>query len=271
MNTCFNSANRPVRVGAVSYLNTKPLIEGLSTDARVELILDLPSRLADALAADRLDVALIPSVELFQHRDYTIVSDACIACRGPVMSVRLFFRVPPNHVKTLALDEGSRTSRILSQLMIRELTQDPLVIENLPIGCGLDATQADAVLLIGDRAMRALEKSFVEIWDLGDRWWRLRKLPFVFAIWAARPGFSDPEIGFILAAARDRGIANIESIADRESRMVDIPRATCKHYLSHHLHFTFKDAERQSLSDFYKEARQRNLVPEGWSGPRNVF
>ena len=100
-----------MRIGAVSYLNTKPLIYRLAELApQHELVLDLPSRLADDLAAGRLDVALIPSVEFFHNPSYTVVSDACIACRGPVRSVKLFSRVPLPEIRTLALDEGSRTS-----------------------------------------------------------------------------------------------------------------------------------------------------------------
>src|ERR687891_1633128 len=100
-----------MRIGAVSYLNTKPLVYGLAELApQHELAFDLPSRLADDLAAGKLDVALIPSIEFFAHDSYTIVSDACIACRGPVMSVKLFSRVPLEQIGTLALDEGSRTS-----------------------------------------------------------------------------------------------------------------------------------------------------------------
>ena len=79
--------------GAVSYLNTKPLIyewDRIAPD--VALSLDHPSCLADSLAAGRLDVALIPSIEFFQNPAYRIVSDACIACRGPVLSVKLFGR-----------------------------------------------------------------------------------------------------------------------------------------------------------------------------------
>src|SRR5438270_10873805 len=110
-----------MRIGGVSYLNTKPLVYGLAELApQHELVFDLPSRLADDLAAGRLDVALIPSIEFFQRPDYTIVSDACIACRGPVRSVQLFSRVPLANVKTLALDEGSRTSIALVQILLRE-------------------------------------------------------------------------------------------------------------------------------------------------------
>ena len=101
---------RKIRVGAVNYLNTKPLIYRLDQLApQAELVLDLPSRLADNLLAGWLDVALIPSIELFADPAYTIVSDACIACHGPVMSVKLFSRVDPSEIDTIvvpAREEG---------------------------------------------------------------------------------------------------------------------------------------------------------------------
>src|SRR5207253_1852214 len=100
--------NRPVRIGAVSYLNTKPLIYGLETLApEAELILDVPSRLADLLADRKLDVALIPVIEYFRAGTYTIVPDISIASRGPVLSVTLFSKVPWTQIRKVALDEGS--------------------------------------------------------------------------------------------------------------------------------------------------------------------
>src|SRR5439155_26204047 len=99
--------DRPVRIGAVAYLNSKPLIEDLAELANdAELILDVPSRLADDLLAGELDVALIPSIEILRDADYEIVSDACVATRGPVLSVKLFSRVPFARIRTLALEEG---------------------------------------------------------------------------------------------------------------------------------------------------------------------
>ena len=107
------------KIGAVSYLNTKPLVAGLERRATdYELIFDLPSRLADQLARGDLDVALIPVIEAAAHPEYTIVSDACIACHGPVWSVKLFSKVPIAEIKTLALDEGSRTSRALTRIFL---------------------------------------------------------------------------------------------------------------------------------------------------------
>ncbi len=100
-----------IRVGAVAYLNARPLIFSLARRrTEVEIVIDLPSRLADALAAGRLDVAMIPSIEYARGPDYAIISDACIACNGAVRSVKLYSRVPLERLRSLALDEGSRTS-----------------------------------------------------------------------------------------------------------------------------------------------------------------
>src|SRR3954467_14277325 len=159
-----------MRIGAVNYLNSKPLVYGLGALApEVRLSFDLPSRLADSLAAGRLDVALIPSVEFFRGPGQRIVSDACVACCGPVLSVKLHFRVPPNEVRRLALDEGSRTSAALSRILLAELCDVRPELESLPIGCGPESTDADAVLLIGDRAIAECGVRIADSSEVGDR------------------------------------------------------------------------------------------------------
>src|SRR5687768_5226721 len=130
-----------MRIGAVSYLNTKPLVYGLAELApHAHLVFDLPSRLADQLAAGTLDVALIPSIEFFQDPSYTIISDACIGARGPVLSVKLLFRKPPAQVRTLALDEGSRTSAALARVLLKERFDIEPARQPFPLGMDLEAT-----------------------------------------------------------------------------------------------------------------------------------
>src|SRR6266849_3046254 len=110
-----------IRIGAVNYLNTKPLIEGLEELApEADLVLEVPSRLADSLAEGRLDVALIPVIEYFRAGTYSIVPNIAIASRGPVLSVTLFSRVPWEKIRRVALDEGSRTSAALCQILLRK-------------------------------------------------------------------------------------------------------------------------------------------------------
>src|SRR6266849_6119233 len=113
--------NQNLRIGAVNYLNSKPLIEGLpELVPEAELVLDFPSRLADRLSEGTLDVALVPSIACLLAPHYEVVSDACVAARGPVLSVKLYFRTEPRHVRRLALDAGSRTSATLARILLAE-------------------------------------------------------------------------------------------------------------------------------------------------------
>jgi chorismate dehydratase len=246
-----------LRIGAVSYLNTKPLVYGLEQLLpSAELVYDLPSRLADDLAEGRLDVALIPTVEYFQDPSYQVVSDACIACRGPVLSVSLLSRCPRSEIRSLALDEGSRTSVALVQILLREQYGLTPSLLPLPIGSAAQDVDADAVLVIGDRAIHAEKGGFVEAWDLGDEWCRWSGLPFVFAMWTARGGLSI-DLGPLqeaLETARDAGLANLASIARQEAGTLGLNEQQCLAYLRDNLHFSLGEKEREGLELFRQYA-----------------
>lgn len=256
--------NSKIRIGAVNYLNTKPLIYQLDRLApQAEVILDLPSRLADGLAAGRLDVALIPSIEFFQDPTYTIVSDACIGCRGPVMSVKLFSRVPVEQIRTLALDEGSRTSAALVRILLNERFAIEPRLEPLPIGATLQDTQADAVLLIGDRAIHSPPGPFAAVWDLGDQWRRWAKLPFVFAMWVARSGVDLDGVDDALRQSRDLGLAHLDEIAEIESAPLGLSQPECLSYLRDNLYFYLGSREMQGLELYYRLANKLGLARPG--------
>ncbi|MBX7074171.1 MAG: menaquinone biosynthesis protein [Pirellulales bacterium] len=251
-----------IRVGAVNYLNTKPLVHQFeSLAANAELVFDLPSRLADGLAAGRFDVALIPSVEFFQDAGYTIVSNACIACRGPVLSVKLFSRVPVAEIRTLALDEGSRTSVALSRVLLAERFSVEPRLQSLPIGADPLSVEADAVLLIGDRAIHSPLSPWVEVWDLGDEWVRWTGLPFVFAVWTARAGADLAGIDAALVEARDRGVAGLVEIAAREAAPLGLTQPECLSYLRDNLYFYLGPRELRGLGLFQQMAARHGLAP----------
>src|SRR5258708_18505583 len=135
-----------VRIGAVNYLNSKPLIENLAAFApNAELSLEVPSQLADQLRDGELDVALIPVIEYFRAGNYSIVLDIAIASRGAVLSVTLFSRVPWERIRTVALDEGSRTSSALAQILLRERYRIQPLIQLLPLDVDPEDTSTDAV------------------------------------------------------------------------------------------------------------------------------
>jgi chorismate dehydratase len=254
--------NRRIRVGAVNYLNSKPLVFDLTRLApSAEVVFDYPSRLGDRLASGDLDVALIPSIDYLAHRDYSIVSDACIACRGPVMSVKIFFRVPADKTQSLALDAGSHSSAVLAQILLSEQHHITPELVPLALGKSLEDTRADAVLLIGDRAIHSPPGRFAEVWDLGDTWCRWTELPFVFAMWVARADADLCGLDTALTAARDLGVKNIEAIADREAAPLGLTRPQCVAYLRDNLHFYFGPRERRGLTLFQEKAAALGLVP----------
>jgi chorismate dehydratase len=253
-----------VRVGAVNYLNTKPLIEDLATFApNADLRLDLPSRLADQLRNAELDVALIPVIEYFRAGNYSVVPGVSIASRGPVLSVTLFSRVPWEQIQSVALDEGSRTSAALTKvLLFHKHGIRPRTVQ-LPINVAADDMTTDAVLLIGDRAMQACLPGFTFAYDLGHEWFEWTGLPFVFAVWAVRPGIDLRGVDAGLRLARDHGLKRAGHIAWREAPGLHLDAGLCRRYLSNILSFDLGEAELAGLRRFYHLACELNLAPEG--------
>jgi chorismate dehydratase len=254
-----------LRIGAVNYLNSKPLIEGLEELARgSRLILDYPSRLARDLTAGQLDVALVPSIACLLAPHYEVVSDACVAARGPVLSVKLYSRVPPEAIRRLALDEGSRTSATLVRILLAERFGVFPQVEPLPLDCSTESTDADAVLLIGDRAIHPPREQFEVTWDLGSEWTTWTGLPFVFAMWGTRVGTELGPIETALGAARDQGARRLNEIAAREAPQVGLTHRVALDYLTKNLYYRLGAAERQGLRRFHELAVKHDLAPGGF-------
>src|SRR5206468_2174572 len=91
-------------------------------------------------------------------------------------------------IRRLALDEGSRTSAALTQILLRKRYGLKPAIHPLSLHEAAEDTDADAVLLIGDRAMRACLPGFRYAYDLGQEWFEWTGMPFIFAFWAVREG-----------------------------------------------------------------------------------
>jgi chorismate dehydratase len=256
--------NRPVRIGAVNYLNTKPLIHDLPTLAPdAQLILDVPSRLADLLADGKLDVALIPVIEYFRSGSYAVVPNIAIASRGPVLSVTLFSRVPWMEIRSVALDVGSRTSAALCQILLRKRYGVSAEMRPLPLESTAEESAADAVLLIGDRAMHACLPGFAHAFDLGQEWFDWTGLPFVYAVWAVRAGADLGLVEEALAEAKRRGCMHIGEIAHREAPRLGLDAGFCRRYLANIIHFDLGPREQAGLHHYYMLACELGLAKRG--------
>lgn len=255
-------AGRPIRIGAVNYLNTKPLIYDLERLAPGAVVtLDLPSRLADQLAQGLLDVALIPVVEYLRAGVYTHVPDISIATRGPVLSVTLFSRVAWPEIRSIALDEGSRTSVALTQVISRHRYEVMPRLEPFPIDANPETVNTDAVLLIGDRAMHACLPGFGHAYDLGEEWTNWTGLPFVFAVWAVRPGVDLGVVESALHEAKRLGLQNAGPIAAIEGPRLGLGAGFCRRYLETILSYDLGERELAGLRHFAALAREIGLIP----------
>jgi chorismate dehydratase len=260
----------PIRIGAVNYLNTKPLIHELDTLApQATLDLDLPSRLADRLADGDLDVALIPVIEVFRAGGYPLVPGVSIASHGPVLSVTLFSRRPWPEIRSVALDVGSRTSACLTQVILQQRHGVRPDLRQLPMDADPEAVDADAVLLIGDRAMRACLPGFAYAYDLGQEWHDWTGLPFVYAVWAVRRGVDLRGVDDALRQAKERGRRAAGVIAQREAPHLGLDAGFCRRYLTNIIHYDLGPREFAGLGRYYELARDLGLAPRGVSLDRD--
>ena len=256
-----------IRVGAVNYLNTKPLIEGLTDFApEIALSLELPSRLADQMSSGELDIGLIPVIEYFRAENYSFIPGVSIASRGAVLSVTLFSRVPWPEIRTVALDEGSRTSAALTQILLRKRYGITPQIEPLPIDMEADDLTTDAVLLIGDRAMRACLPGFAYAYDLGQEWTDWTGLPMVFALWAVRDGVElSQKTVAAFGKAKAFGLSRAGQIASREAPHLGLDSGYCRRYLTNIIHYDLGTRELAGLARYYSLAVELGLAPPGVS------
>lgn len=205
--------DRKIRVGAVSYLNTKPLIygfeQGMMKD-EVELIFDYPAKIAAALLNNEIDIGLVPVAIIPEMKEYHIISDYCIGSEGEVASVCLFSEVPLNEIETVLLDYQSRTSVMLAQILMKEYWKIDPVIENASKDFRSEIQGKTAAIVIGDRALEQRKVSAYQ-YDLGSAWKESTGLPFVFAAWISNKKLPDHFIG-LFDEANKLGLDNISEI-----------------------------------------------------------
>ena len=176
---------RKVRVGAVSYLNTKPLIYGIEKGMikdEADLLIDYPSKIASMLLEDKIDVGLVPVAIVPQMKEHHIISDYCIGSVGKVASVCLFSEVPLGEIKTVLLDYQSRTSVALLKVLIKDFWKIKVDFKNTSGNYQTQICGTTAGLVIGDRALQQ-RKISPFIYDLGEEWEKFTGLPFVYAAW----------------------------------------------------------------------------------------
>ena len=248
------------RLGAVDYLNARPLVYGL--ELRTDLFslrFDVPSKCAALLHEGSIDVGMIPSIEYERGRDYRIVPGIGIISDGPVASVALFTKTPIERIRSIAVDISSRTSYALLRILCLERFGIDPDFQPMAPDPVLMLGRCDAALLIGDPALFLdHERLGAEKIDLGEQWKTLTGLPFVWAFWAGRRDGLSPAAVTALVAARDRGVARSDEVAaaycgpDRAQRG--------QSYLRENIRYTLGEREESGLVKYYELAERSGVV-----------
>ncbi|MCZ7651418.1 MAG: menaquinone biosynthesis protein [Thermoanaerobaculia bacterium] len=251
----------PLRVGIVHYLNSWPLAWGLwqGVGGGGVVSTDLPPATIAARLADRsLDVGLVPTIELARIPGVRRVGDLGIAAVEEVRSVLLVSRRPLAEVRSVAVDENSRTSVALLRLLLAARGLDPSFAPAAPRVEEMLAAH-DAALLIGDPAL-SVDRDRVHALDLAAAWRELTGLPFVFAAWAAAPGGDRPGVAELLAASHAAGVRELPRIVAEAAAEARLPEPVLRDYFTRHIRYTLGPDELAGLAEFHRRALAHGLI-----------
>ncbi len=239
-----------LRISAVSYLNTRPFIEGMNLSGftdQVDLSLDIPSVCASKLLEGSVDVGLVPVAVLPLMKEYHILTDYCIGAVGPVRSVALYSEVPLAQIKEIILDNQSRTSVALVKILCEKLWK---ITPKYTLGTDGYETLIQgetAAVVIGDRTF-ALNSRYPFIYDLAEAWIALTGLPFVFACWVSNKPIG-AETENLFNQALSRGLEEIDRISVAFAGRFPA-NADLSGYMHRNLSYSLDEAKRKGLKMF---------------------
>jgi chorismate dehydratase len=277
---CYNRlfAMRRLRISAISFLNTAPLMwdfEHLGdADPHVvenfEIAYTVPSKCAEQLAAGTADIGIIPSITYATIPGLAILPDVAIASKNAVRSILLVLNKSIEDVRTVALDTSSRTSMVLTRILLTKFLPGRTAREYVAMHPDLDLMLAkyDAALLIGDSALQ-VDRTRYQAIDLAEHWRHFTGKPFVFAFWAVRFASLDQasqryDLGEVFSRSRDHGLErnHVAQIARDWAPRLSLSESDIKNYLLENIHYTLDRENAEGLELFYRYASELGLIDE---------
>lgn len=253
----------PFRLAASSYLNSAPLIWSFlngSKRGQVDFVEAVPARCAEMLSRSEVEGALVPVIEYQRIAGGLLVPDVCVGSQKEVLSVVLVSKdTELEHVRTVALDESSRTSATLVKIIFREfLDHEPEWTVRTP---NLEEMleRNDAALIIGDPGM-TFPRAGLKVWDMAALWREHTELGFVFAMWMVRDEALERARTVDFAGARDEGVAHVEDIVTEYESKIPMPVEQLRKYLTQNIVFRVDDSMERGLRLYYELAAKHGLI-----------
>ena len=255
--------NLPFRLAASSYLNSAPLIWSFlygSKQGHVDFVEAVPARCAELLAKREVEGALVPVIEYQRITGGALVEDVCVGSQKEVLSVVLVSKdTELEHVRSVALDESSRTSATLVKVIFREfLDHEPAWNTRSP-NLEQMLERNDAALIIGDPGM-TFPRAGLKIWDMASLWRKHTGLGFVFAMWMVRDDAIERARSVDFAAARDEGVAQVEDIVGSYKHKLPLSLDDLRRYLTENIVFHVDESMQRGLELYYQLAFKHRLI-----------
>ncbi|MDR3691673.1 MAG: menaquinone biosynthesis protein [Fimbriimonas sp.] len=250
-------------VGSVPYLNAKPLVrlfEDLGDQSPVKVIYEVPSLLPPLLESGEADAIMVSSIESLRAPGRRVALGVCIGTQQEVLSVRVFSKVPPTEIRSLALDRSSMTSNALAQIVLHENFGVVPSMEPLPPDLSTMLADHDACVLIGDNGMRE-EGEGLHILDLGAEWYRLTELPFVWATWMGVESLNSELAGWLWLAEKE-GQRRMDAVVADAPAQTRLSFEMCDRYLRHIMHYPLYERELEGLREFGNLIVEHGILPE---------
>jgi chorismate dehydratase len=238
-----------MRVGAVSYLNTKPLLYGLQHHAiseSIELIEDYPANLAKALEENTIDIGLVPVAVIPKLPEAHIISNYCIGATGPVASVSIFSQVPMESITSVYLDYQSKTSVNLARILLKNYWKQDVLLLEAPSNFMDLIDGSTAAVIIGDRALEKYN-SYAYRYDLAEAWINYTGKPFVFATWVANKPIDEVFIANFNEANK-LGLKNIDTVVEQLSHNYN--SYDLHTYFTKNISYTLDAAKKDGMAQF---------------------
>jgi chorismate dehydratase len=253
----------PLRVCAVSFLNTTPLTWGFERNpsSKLEVTTAIPSVCAEQLRSGKAEIGLVPVAEIARQGLSLLKPSLGIASEGEVRSILLFSRKPWSEVRTLAGDTSSRSSVVLAQILLRECFG--VTVELYPEAPDLRAmlSRHDAAIIIGDPALQIEPAQLpYHCLDLGEVWTQHTGFPMVFAAWAGSEDAVRRTDGAAFVESLALGLANLDAIVEKEAPPRSIPIPLARRYLSKNIRFELGPRELEGMREFLSRADKYGLL-----------
>lgn len=256
------------RVCAVSYLNTVPLVWDPKLREIFDLQFALPSVCAERMATGESDIGILPVIEM-ARQGLSHFEGTGIACRGPVRSILLISKVPYSKIKTLATDAGSRTSVMLSRVILAQKYGATPKLIPMPANLAAMLGEADAALIIGDPALQLEPASLpFETLDLGEEWVNMTGLPMVFAVWSAPKSMIRPSYEQAFIDSCRYGLAHVNDIVKDQAPRLGISEELAREYLTKHIAYELDARDYQGMNLYIREALALDQVSTASGGIR---